>query len=134
MRRELARFAVVGGIGFITDAGLMTVISSRAGLSPLAARTISFPIALCLTWMLNRFWTFEFGRSREKIRQYGLYIFVQTLGFAINYGCFSALVTESAWWHRNPVLAVAVGALMSMLATFALSRRYVFSLPRAQLT
>lgn len=134
MSAELARFAAVGLLGFITDAGLMSVISSHAGVSPLVARGISFPVALGLTWALNRLWTFEHGRSREKVRQYGLYLFAQVCGFAINYGCFTLLVTGSAWWRANPVLAVSVGAFLSMIVTFALSRRYAFSPVRTETT
>jgi putative flippase GtrA len=52
------RFAMVGGAGFLIDAGLLFVLHHRAGLDPFLARSISLPVAAFSTWRLNRRVTF----------------------------------------------------------------------------
>lgn len=127
---SLLRFGVVGATGFAVDAGAMQLLASLAGLSPLAARAVSFPLALTVTWALNRAWTFETGRSRSPAAQYPRYVAVQVAGFLLNYAVFAALVLM----HGNAtgaglfaLLALAVGALVSLTATYTLSHKLVFS-------
>lgn len=124
---SLIRFAIVGAIGFAVDGGVMLLITSTTGTSPLIARAVSFPLALTLTWAMNRNWTFVTGRHRAPASQYHRYAAVQTAGFAINYGTFAGLVTAGGIWRAQPLLALFVGALLSMIFTYTLSRLHVFS-------
>jgi putative flippase GtrA len=105
----------------------MQLLISTAGYSPLLARTFSFPLALTLTWALNRNWTFEAGRHRGRASQYGRYLAVQVAGFAINYAVFAACVTVSEIGRRLPLLSLVFAALISMVFTYVVSRRFVFS-------
>jgi putative flippase GtrA len=125
--RELLRFSLVGSIGFLIDASAMQVLASDAGISPLWARAVSFPLALSVTWALNRAWTFESGRYRPAGSQYRRYIGVQVIGFLINYASFAFLVLAGGIWGEWPLLALLVGALLSMLFTYIASRTFVFS-------
>jgi putative flippase GtrA len=125
--RSFWRYAIVGTAGFLVDGGVMQLLTSMAEVSPLAARAVSFPLALTLTWALNRAWTFETGRARAPATQYGRYLAVQIAGFAINYASFAGLVLGGGVWARWPLLALAAGALLSMILTYLLSRALVFS-------
>ncbi len=51
-------FAVVGAVGFLVDAGVLTALVNGLGANPYAARAVSFPAAVTATWWLNRRWTF----------------------------------------------------------------------------
>jgi putative flippase GtrA len=124
---SFVRFAVVGLVGFVVDGGVMQLLISTAGYSPLLARTFSFPLALTLTWALNRNWTFEAGRHRGHASQYARYLAVQVAGFAINYAVFAACVTASEIGRRLPLLSLVFAALISMVFTYVVSRRFVFS-------
>ncbi len=55
--KRLSRFAVVGGLGFVVDAGL-TVTLIQVGLDPFSARLIAIALAMLVTWRLNRALTF----------------------------------------------------------------------------
>jgi putative flippase GtrA len=127
LSRSLARFVVVGSIGFVVDGGVMQLITWTTGVSPLLARAFSFPLALSVTWALNRTWTFETGRERAPLSQYRRYVAVQIAGFIINYAIFAGLVMTGGLWRDWPLLALAVGALISMIFTYVLSRLHVFS-------
>ena len=127
LKPELLRFALVGSIGFLVDGGVMQLLTSAAGVSPLQARACSFPLALFATWGLNRTWTFTTGRHWPAGLQYRRYVMVQFAGFLINYACFAGLVTTGGLWRDWPLLALAVGTLVSMLFTYVSSRLFVFS-------
>ena len=127
LSRSLLRFGVVGAIGFAVDGGVMQLMTATAGISPLIARAFSFPLALSVTWALNRTWTFETGRARAPLSQYRRYVAVQIAGFAINYAIFAGLVTMGARLARLAALGARDGALVSLVVTYILSRLLVFS-------
>ena len=129
-QNQALRFLVVGSVGFVIDAGVMGLLVHWAELSPLWARAFSFPLALSVTWLLNRNWTFSDGRTRSPRSQYTIYLFVQLLGLIINYGIFATLVIYHPYWHAHPILALAIGSAAAAIVTFALSRTVAFAAPR----
>jgi putative flippase GtrA len=124
---SVLRFGGVGAIGFAIDGGVMQLMTTVTGTSPLIARAISFPLALSATWALNRSWSFPTGRERAPLSQYRRYLAVQIAGFIINYALFATLVQSGGIWQQQPLLALVIGGLVSMMTTYALSRALVFS-------
>ena len=59
-------------------------------------------------------------------RDWGLFLAVNLVGFACNYGTYAALISGVPMMRDLPVLAVAAGSLAGMVGNFLLSRRYVF--------
>jgi putative flippase GtrA len=60
------------------------------------------------------------------VRQWALFLALNLIGFACNYGTYAALVAGVPLVARNPVLGVAAGSLAGMIGNFLLSRRFVF--------
>ena len=123
---EIIRFGVVGAVGFVVDAGVLT-LGLLAGAGPWLGRAISYVAAATTTFALNRCWTFRAAdRSRPVTRDWGLFLAVSLVGFACNYGTYAALISGVPMMRDLPVLAVAAGSLAGMVGNFVLSRRYVF--------
>ena len=125
MSAELARFAVVGAIGFAVDAAVLQTLVSAAGWSPFAARALSFPVALAVTFTINRYWTFK-GLKLTLGRAYGAYGAIQALGALINLAVFSLCVLLAPALYERPVIALGIGAAVSLLFNFYATRRVVF--------
>ena len=124
MTRQFLRFAVVGTIGFIVDAGvLLYLLSLEFGLY--TARAVSFFFAVTCTWLLNRVFTFR-DRNADLIGQWTRFASVNLVGGLINYGTYAALVWQLVLVQVWPVLGVAAGSISGMFFNFALSRWYVF--------
>lgn len=121
----LARFAVVGTVGFAVDAGVLQLLVGLAGWSPFAARVLSFPAALTATFVLNRAWTFGALRM-SPVRAYGAYGVIQTIGAALNLGVFSICLLAVPALYQRPVIALAIGSIVAMIFNFYASRRLVF--------
>lgn len=124
---SLLRFAIVGSLGFAVDGGALVVLVHGFGWSPFAARCVGFPLALTVTWVCNRLWTFEGGRDRAPAQQYGLYTLIQLAGLGINMAVFALLLWLSPLFAQWPVLALAAGSLAAMGFTYLASRRFAFA-------
>ena len=124
--QEFLRFGVVGTIGFVVDSGVLYgMLWLGAGLY--LGRAISYVAAATATWALNRAWTFR-GRGGGPVhRQWALFVAVNLVGFALNYGTYAVMVASIPVVAAHPVLGVAAGSIAGMFTNFVLSRRVVFN-------
>ena len=122
---EFLRFGVVGTIGFVVDTTVLYA-GLALGLGLYGGRAISYLVAATTTWALNRAWTFR-GRGDGPVhRQWALFLVVNLVGFAMNYGTYAALIAFVPMVAAHPVLGVAAGAIAGMFGNFVLSRQLVF--------
>ena len=121
---ELVRFATVGLAGLAVDTACVYGLRWQLGLY--GAGVVAYGVAATATWALNRAWTFRGRGSGSLHRQWGLFLAVNLVGFALNRGTYAALVTWSELCAANPVLATSAGAIAGMGVNFTLSRRVVF--------
>lgn len=117
------RFAVVGGAGFIVDAGLLALLHHVVGLDPFSSRLISISAAALTTWRLNR--AITFGASPNSQAMEGLrYATVAGLTACLNYLVY---VLALVLWRDLPPVAAAVGAtLTAMIFSYLGYSRFVF--------
>ena len=124
------RFCVVGTLGFIVDAGVLTALVSGAGLDPYLARVASFLAAASFTWWLNRRWTFEVKQA-PRGAEWMSYVALMVIGAAMNYGTYAAAIT---WWplaREHLWIAVALGSIAGLGVNFASSSRLFARSPRS---
>jgi putative flippase GtrA len=122
---EMLRFGVVGTLGFMIDtATLYTALWLGAGLY--GGRVLSYLAAASANWALNRVWTFRQAGRTGRRRQWALFLLVNLLGFVVNYGTYTVLVSSWSLAAAYPVIGVAAGSLAGMAGNFLLSRRFVF--------
>ncbi len=122
---ELLRFGTVGTIGFLIDTGtLYLALALGAGLY--GGRVLSYLAAASANWLLNRTWTFRQADRSRPGRQWLIFLAVNLVGFACNYGTYALLVRHWPPAAAYPVLAVAAGSIAGLAGNFLLSRRFVF--------
>jgi putative flippase GtrA len=123
MLRQFFRFFLVGTAGFVVNAGIVEVLAHST--SPVIAQMLAFPVAVTVTWWLNRRYTF--GASRHAIHHEWLrYVFGNLFGWIANNGVYFLLVLHSAMAYRHPSIAVAAGSIAGMFLNFSMSRWLVF--------
>ncbi len=123
---QFLKFGVVGTIGFVVDTAVLYLML-WLGLGPYWGRVVSYVAAASGNWAINRAWTFrEAARSAPAARQWGLFLALNLLGFAANYGTYAALVSGTEVVARHPVLGVAAGSVAGMFINFALARLVIF--------
>jgi putative flippase GtrA len=122
---QFVRFGVVGTIGFLVDTAVLYA-GLALGLGLYGGRAVSYLAAASATFALNRAWTFR-GQGEGRVsRQWALFVVLNLVGFAFNYGTYAALVASVSLVAQHPVIGVAAGTLPGMMGNFLLSRRYVF--------
>jgi len=122
---QFLQFGMVGTIGFVVDTAVLYA-GLALGLGLYGGRALSYVAAATTTWALNRAWTFRAADRTPAARQWAVFVLVNLLGFACNYGTYAVLVASMPVVAAHPVLGVAAGSLAGMAGNFVLSRRYVF--------
>lgn len=130
--RRLPGFILVGAIGFLIDAGILTALMKSLGFGHYGARAISFTIAVTATWYMNRRWVFERNAVRMSSQEYTSYLSVQVIGALINLSVFAAVIEFVPGLAKIPVIPLAVGAAVALMFNFSASSRFVFSEHKSQ--
>jgi putative flippase GtrA len=122
---QFLRFGVVGTGGFLVDTALLyAALAAGAGLY--GGRVLSYVGAASFTFALNRAWTFRGAKHAHAGRQWALFLLVNLIGFALNYGTYAILVALVPVVAAHPVLGVAAGSVAGLGGNFLASRRFVF--------
>ncbi|WP_443640344.1 GtrA family protein [Candidatus Njordibacter sp. Uisw_039] len=128
LKFQFIRFAVVGAFGFFVDGlGLVLLIAMDWSLFP--ARAVSFACAVSITWYVNRMWTFnKMGVAKARVvKQYGYYLTVQLIGAGINFGTFFLVIYWFPYTGSQPLIALAVGAVVAMGFNYVLAKKVVYT-------
>ncbi|MBT1543743.1 GtrA family protein [Curtobacterium aurantiacum] len=96
MRRliaQLARFGVVGAVGFVVDTTVFNVLRitvlnpEDVHSGPFWAKVISTVVAIFVNWMGNRYWTFREQRRAVATREGIEFVVVSLGGMVIALAC-----------------------------------------------
>ena len=122
---EIVLFSLVGAAGFVVDAAIVWALTS-SGANAILAQAIAFAVAVTVTWLLNRQFTFAQHASPNRLREWMHYVAANSLGAVVNNGVYVLLVLTVAMFSKEPVLAVAAGSLAGLVFNFTASRAWVF--------
>ena len=120
---RVLRFGVVGAAGFVTDAAILILVIERLHGNPIEARMISAPVAIFLTFALNRSWSFTGLKQPSIIRSFASYISVQGFGFLLNLLLYSLVILLVP----SPVAALAVASVSVMTLNYLGARFWAFN-------
>ena len=121
-KSSLLRFALVGCVGFVTDAGL-TLQLHALGLGEAPARVLAFLVAATVTWWLNRRFTFQVQAGASSWLRY---VVITSVGAAINIACYLGVVHVLGTQPLDLLAGVAVGSVVAMAFNYWVSHRWVF--------
>lgn len=117
------RFALIGAIGFVADAGMLYLLLHTTTLGAISARVASIAFALTVTWQLNRWLTF--GPSSRSIAVEGArYGGIGMATSVVNFVVYSAVLW--AMPDLTVFLALVIGSLAALVFSFFGYSRLVF--------
>lgn len=122
---EFAYFSLAGVAGFLIDTGVVLLLT-KSGMDPIMAQSVAFTIAVTITWLLNRRFTFAHHASPKWLREWLHYVAANSVGALVNNGVYALLVLTMAMFSKEPVLAVVSGSLAGLVFNFTASRTLVF--------
>jgi putative flippase GtrA len=132
MQLPVLRFAVIGALGVPVDAGMLWLMTHKAGLDPYSGRLVSWACAASFTWIGNRYFTFRARRARGALgmaQEWLRFLAANAVGGLVNVGLYSTLVRFAPPPLNNLYAALVVGVLAGLAFNFTLSRVLVFKAP-----
>jgi len=123
--RRFASFILVGSLGFVVDAAVLSLLVHVWGWGPYSARALSFVPAVTATWYCNRRWVFS--GTKDPAREYGAYFGAQVVGAAVNLGTYVLVLAAFPVVARFPLLPLAVGSAVALVFNYTAASRFVFA-------
>lgn len=120
------RFALVGVVGFVVDAGVLQALISLAGWGPIAARAVAIPVAVFATWLLNRTITFPESHGGPLVASLMRYAVVSAAGAAVNFLVYSGLVFASQAMAALPIVPLAIASIVALVVNYLGSKHFAF--------
>jgi putative flippase GtrA len=116
------RFGCIGGLTFVFDACCFWLLIKLTG-APIVARLISVLLAMTMSWMLNRTFTFRADTSQISWLEWLKFLLSQLPGAGVNTLAsllFLHFIMNNTW------LAVACGSCAGLVVNFFMASVFVF--------
>jgi putative flippase GtrA len=132
---EVAKFAVVGGIGFIVQLGVQDVVHYVVGVGPLTSVVIGYVVATAVTFVGNRHWAFKHRQGKGLRHEGAMFVGLNVVGIGIQLGVVGLVhyglgLTDPLWYNAATIVGIGLGTLFRLWSY----RRWVFlAVPEAPL-
>lgn len=134
LKLEIAKFLLVGGLGYVIDFGLFNLLMHQAieqklEADPYWAKIISMTLAIVFTYFANSLWTFSHRKGRKRdYKQFLLFVGINVIGLLISLICLG--ISREILGLRNIVAdnisANVIGVGIAMIFRFIANRLWVF--------
>lgn len=132
--RYALKFGVVGLVGFAIDVGVFNLLRTGAFgatgwiTDPLGAKTISVSIAIIVTWIGNRYWTFRERRRGNYVVEFLEFLAVAIAGMGISLLCLwiSHYVLGYTSLLADNISANVIGLIIATAFRFLMYRFWVY--------
>jgi putative flippase GtrA len=123
---EFMKFGTIGVVGFGVD-WLLTYLGIYGfGWNRYVSGYFAFPFAVSVTWIGNRLFTFKNAEREPMAKQWAKFASVCAVGFVLNRGTYSLLLTFVPLAYAHPVIGLLGGTAAGMFFNFFSSKKLVF--------
>ncbi len=131
---QLARFGVVGIIGFVIDVGVFNVLRATVlepsviHEGPFIAKVISTCLAIVANYVGNRYWTFSANKRDQVVREGVEFVVVSLGGMLITLACLfvSHYLLGFTSVLADNIAGNVIGLALGTVFRFAFYRSWVF--------
>jgi putative flippase GtrA len=125
---EVAKFGVVGLIGFVVQLGVQNALHSGAKIGPITALTIAYILATAVTFVGNKYWAFKLRKGKGLRHETMLFVALNVVGYAIQVGIVHLSYYELGFKSRLAYnIATVIGIGLATLFRLYVYRKFVFS-------
>jgi len=130
MLPEMIKFGIVGGLGTVIDLGGAAVLQGKYHVEPLLAKAISVSVAMVLTYLGSRFWTFKERENQSVRREAVLFLVLNIFGLLMAEAVIG-LVTYVMGLHGRLAYNAAsfFGTGLGTIFRFYAYRKWIFLEP-----
>lgn len=136
--KQGSAFLIVGGLGFVVDAGTYNLLVFWGGEGvlfhqPLLAKIIAIVVATVVTYFGNKWWTFAHKKGGDATREYLLYAVFNVAAIGLQLGClgFSRYVLDLSSPLADNISGTLIGQAVAVLFRYWAYDKFVFTGARA---
>jgi putative flippase GtrA len=123
--KQFSQFAVVGGLGTLTNLVCFFLMVDVGGIAPLLGAVVAFCAAVTQNYLLNELWTFNpEGDNRVSRRRYAKFVGFSAVALCVNLAVLQLLLTTFDFPLK--VIPQAVGIAAATGVNFVTSRLVTF--------
>jgi putative flippase GtrA len=127
---EVAKFGIVGALGFVVQLGMQNVLHSGFGVGALTAVVIGYAIATVVTFLGNRHWAFKHRKGKGLGREFRLFVLLNVVGIVLQVGAVDLVYygmgfKDSFSYNAASIVGIGLGTLFRLFAY----RKWVFLTP-----
>jgi len=132
---EVAKFAIVGGIGFVVQMAVTDGAHLELGIGPLKAVVIGYIVATAVTFVGNRHWAFKHRKGKGLGRETVTFVILNVIGLGIQEAVVAIVhygfgFTDALSYNIANIIGIGLGTLFRLWSY----RKWVFlSVPEAPL-
>jgi putative flippase GtrA len=125
---EVAKFGVVGLVGFVVQLGVQNALHSGLHVGPIIALTIAYILATVVTFLGNRHWAFKHRKGKGLKHETALFVLFNVVGYGIQVG-----IVDIAYYglgYKDGLsynIATIIGIGLATLFRLFAYRKFVFS-------
>ncbi|HEY2575332.1 MAG TPA: GtrA family protein [Streptosporangiaceae bacterium] len=127
---EMAKFGVVGAVGFIVTEIGFNLLHFNAGVGLFTANALATGVAAVVTFTGNKYWTFRHRAGYSTTRETIIFFGLNAVGALIQYACAS--IAKYGFGVTDKVLlnvAYLIGIMIATLFRFWSYRTWVWHEP-----
>ncbi len=132
---RLIKFAFTGGLGFVVDVGVLSLLTVVFDMNPYLARVFAMATAMTVTWLINRRFTFKVHDkvtdARGLVAEGGRYGLVAVTAALVNYAVYALTLYSLpreilGTADLSPPVAAVVGSSVAMFVSYYGYSRFAF--------
>jgi putative flippase GtrA len=114
---------IIAGFAAVAANVLALCLLTSTGVNPLYAQLLSLTLAMVVSWLINRTWTYG-EPGAPTMAEFGQYAAGGLTTAGVNFTIFALVLIR--WPSVPPIEALAVGILAGLMVSFAGYARFVF--------
>ncbi len=121
--QQVLRFLITGGIAFSVNITVLYCLTSILGVYYLISTVIAFLASFSVSFLFQKFWTFQDASKDNLHVQLSLYLTLQVMNLALNTGLMYAFVEYLHIWYIFSQVIIALGLAV---ISFLVNKEYIF--------
>lgn len=127
--QRLLRYLISGGTAAAVDLILLYILTDSVGLHYLTSAVLAFLVALVVSFLLQKFWTFQDESVDRVHKQATAYFIIAALNLGLNTFLIYLFVEYAHLWY---IFAQVLASGLIAFESFFISRYFIFKKSREE--